>query len=146
MVEVGAEQVSFSFSVFWCRLVTVELRETTFFRLDAFFATLESMLLDEVLISTTEENVDINKKKMLKTSSTAPSVIVDGISGCCQSNDPRRFSRRSEQKPVCLQSLHWECFGWKMVGKGAQPNAMVFIIYRRKRTRFKNNEWQSVCK
>ena len=83
---------------------------------------------------------------MVKTSSTAPSVIVDGISGCCQSNDPRRFSRRSEQKPVCLQSLHWECFGWKMVGKGAQPNAMVFIIYSRKRTVSKNSELQSVCK
>ena len=62
VVEFGAEQVSFSFSVFWCRLVTVELRETTFFRLDAFFATLESMLLDEVLTLTTEDNVDITKK------------------------------------------------------------------------------------
>ena len=72
------------------------------------------------------------RKKMTKTSSTAPSVIVDGISGCCQSNDPRRFSRRSEQKPVCLQSLHWERFGWKMVGKGAQPNVIDFI-YSRKR-------------
>ena len=56
---------------------------------------------------------------MVKTSSTAPSVIVDGISGCCQSNDPRRFSRRSEQKPVCLQNLQlgtlWMEDGWEKV-------------------------------
>ena len=48
VVDVGAEQVSFSSSSSEaprCSWVTVKLRATTFFRLDVFLATLEMMSL-----------------------------------------------------------------------------------------------------
>ena len=118
VVDVGAEKVAPSVSsslprgdllrsVSTARWVTVKLLATTFFWLDAFFETLEGILL---------LHLRERSNKMMTTSNTAPSVMVDGISGCCQRIEPRLFSRlsRSEQ-PACgpqTQVVHQNVCVW----------------------------------